>query len=205
MMNSHTLRDVLPTVVIPQGFFRFPKEWSSMDYPLGENLGTGDLRKAIADYLHPLVPIAQSIFLELILTIFESSAYMMLGTRKVSWVKFANIAKFGDSKNPDLQEEALRLMQKVAGEVYQLSLGDVKAIFFITTLEKQCIPSHFDLKQEHQKCADLRKQLVDNTEGLERIRNCGGEKEAYKALGFRALRVYDNVILVQFEEIEKLF
>jgi hypothetical protein len=31
-------------------------------------------------------------------------------------------------------------MQKVVGEVYQLSLGDVKAIFFITTLQKQCIP-----------------------------------------------------------------
>jgi hypothetical protein len=130
---------------------------------------------------------------------------MMLGPRKVSWVKFAHIAKFGHSKIPDLQEEALRLIQKVAGEAYQLSLGDVKAIFFIAVLEKQCIPSHFDIKQEHRKCVDLRKHLVDDTEGLERIGNCGGDKEAYKALGFHALSVFDNVILVHIEEIYKTF
>jgi len=204
-MNSHTLRDVPPSFVIPQGFVRFPKEWCSKDYPPDENLGPGDLGKAIADYLRPLAPIAQGIFLELILTIFEGSAFMMMGTRRVSWVKFANIAKSGSSKNLDLQEEALRLMQKVAGEVYHLSLGDVKAIYFIARLEKRCIPGRLDIKREHQKCVELREQLGDGTEGLERIGNCGGDKKEYKELGSRALWAYDNVILPQFEEIEKSF
>jgi hypothetical protein len=90
-------------------------------------------------------------------------------------------------------------------DVYQLSLGDVKAIFFIVTLEKQCIPSYFDIERECQKCVDLRKQLGNDTEGLERIGNCGGDKEECKALDFRALWVYDNVILVQIEETYKSF
>jgi len=61
--------------------------------------------------------------------------------------------------------------------------------------------SHLDIERERQKCVELRKQLGDDTEGLERIENYGGDKEEYKALGFRALWVYDNVILVQFGEI----
>ena len=204
-MNSQTLRDLPPAFVIPQGFFRYPKEWCSKDHPPDENLGIGDLGKAIADYLEPLTPIAQSVILELILTIFKNSAFIMMGKRKFDWGGFVNLAKSSHPRNPDLQEEALRLMQKVAGDVYQLSLADVKAIYFIARLKRHCIPGFLHIKLERQKCVDLRKQLDDDTEGLKRIENCGGDKEVYKAVGFRVLRAYNDVILDEFEEIEKSF
>ena len=194
--EPHPLRDEPLPVCIPAGVARCPREWYLND---GNPPPTGRIHpRDIYVFESPLedfVGLSQVVLLYLINNLTEGRDVVSCNGRSIPFMKFFHLAKYGSKRDTSLQEDALGVI-KEAAEKHNLTLGEVKTLFYVAS--RHAFPALLVGPEvfEVRKVQRWRELLnAGNFTGGLAAFDWGGDLKQFKPILEKALEYYEKVVM----------
>ena len=196
---NNSLRYQKLPVHVPPGLCKYPKEWC-MD-------GSGDcinVKIPESEIQHVMRSLCS--FVHLV----KHGLEYLSETLADGWVIYCDgfsfeccdlyrILKFGHKTDAARQEAALRLVEKRAPEICNLTLGDVKALLYITTLESDLF--HGCIGSKEAELARLKgwREALDELSSVPDRRNVQGFGiRQWVPILQRAIELYDEKVIPEW-------
>ena len=184
----------LPVRIPPCPRLKYPSEWYLNDDgpPADESIRCRHIYDMM-DCLRPFTPLCQVVVANLVCSLSPDLWKIECDGVLVSIRDFMRIIKFGRKSDPSLREVALGLV-KQAAERSGMTLGEVKALLFVTTLEKE-EAYHFagNVEEGTMRVEGWRREMgmVASTPDYK----WGGGARQFEPILIKAIEYYEQVVI----------
>ena len=194
--EPHPLRDEPLPVRIPDGVFKYPREWCLNDGhpPPAGRIPLKDIC-AMESRLEDFKYISQGVLLHLFFKLTDGRDVIHCNGRSIRYMKFFHLAKYGSKRDARLQEDALRMI-KEAAEKHGMVLGDVKTLFYVASRHGRS--TGIMGGEEHELYEVQRCRVLLNTgyfSGELAVFDWGGDLKQFKPVFEKALEYYEEVVM----------
>lgn len=145
------------------------------------------------DRLRPFMPLCQAVLTHLVFSLSDNWTIDCDGV-SVSIHDFMRIIKFGRKRGPSLREVALGIV-KEAAERYGMTLGEIKALLFVTTLPAPSWMTHGCLGTVEQEAVVIQewKERVGKLASTSEYEWSGAHQ--FGPILNKAIEYYDQVVV----------
>ena len=201
--EPHPLRDEPLPVRIPSGVSKYPREWCLNDGrpPPTNFIPLIDLC-TMESHLEDFVYISQHVLVHIISGLSDSRNIISCNGRAINFKRFFRYAKYGSKRDASLQEDTLGLI-KEAVEKHGLTLGEVKALFYVASRPGTPSGPMGTERDEQVFVQRCRKTLNTRyfTGGMEDF-DWGGNLSQFKPMLEKALEYFEKVVMADWCELE---
>ena len=186
----------LPVRIPPCDYLKDPLEWYLNDDGLSTDKSISFRHVyAMMDYLRPLTPLCQGVVLHLVCSLSPTGDMWTIdcGGVSVSIHSFMRIMKYGRKRDPSLREIALGLM-KEAAERCGMTLGEVKALLFVTTLADPLVHCCIGTVEEKTIVVQKWKKEMEKVSSTPEYEWGGGARQ-FEPILKKAMEYYEQVVM----------